>query len=41
MNERRTKRQRELTPTERDFYLIAKDVQRRTGQEICAESTED
>ena len=34
------KRQRDLTSVE-DFYRLAKDVQRRTGQKIAMTGTED
>lgn len=36
----RAKRNRELTSAD-EFYLLAKDVQRRTGQKIIAEQGED
>ena len=36
----RAKRQRDLSTME-DFYRVAKDVQRRTGQKLAADGTED
>lgn len=38
--EPRAKRRRELS-TEEDFYRLGKEVQNRSGQRLCAESTED
>lgn len=38
--EPRSKRQRELTTVE-DFYRVAKEVQRRSGQKLCSDGTED
>ena len=35
-----SKRQRDITTVE-DFYRLAKDVQRRTGQKLAADGTED
>ena len=41
MNEEpRAKRRRELTTVE-DFYRIAKGIQRRSGQNLCSDATED
>ena len=38
--EPRAKRRRELSSQE-DFYRLAKEVQNRSGQKLCADSTED
>jgi hypothetical protein len=38
--ELRAKRRRELSSQE-DFYRLAKEVQNRSGQKLCADSTED
>ena len=36
-----SKRARESPPGERDIYIIAKDLQNRTGDSLAAEATED
>jgi hypothetical protein len=40
MPQQRAKRQRDIT-TLNEFYMMAKDVQRRSGQKINAANTED
>ena len=39
-NEQQSKQRRELSSVE-DFYCLGQEVQNRTGQKLCAESTED